>query len=583
MSATGSHSFLLAEFGRRGQELLARGRTIVADATPEDVRALAARIPSALAENDTPRVVFCGQYSAGKSSLITAMTGRSDIQIGAGITTNEVQTYTWNGVEILDTPGIHTRLRPDHDEASYAAIAAADLLVFIISNELMDETIAANFRKLAVERDKGHEMMLVVNKMSRAQQGNTLAAHAVITEALRKVLAPFTPEGMRLCFTDAQMAIESRKEQDPQTAEEDWADSGMGAFLNTCDTFVREKGLAGRFTTALYELEQVLQEALAKASTGDKAQDGLKELLIQKRRTLNEGRLRVRQAGRTQITSSTGKVRDEGRKTADLVHGGADSAAVNQAIAVAQQRVDHYAEELEKGLTRAFGDVVQDLEKDLEHIADSELAHLLKPHLAAALDAAAARVKIDPATGDKARKAAQASSKLGEFLVSHSFNGAKSTLGGIFRLRQYSGTNVHAFIKSSGKLFGKSFKPWQAVKWTKTVSNIGRVLSVAGTVISVLLQVKEDSDAENQRKELAQARDAIRSSFGEAADVIETHYDKATDSFVSDVIAPEIQEVDRQVTELNATEDRASKLQIALSEALEETQRLIREIHASAG
>ena len=72
------------------------------------------------------RLVFAGQYSAGKSTIIKNLTGRTDIRTGGGITTEEVQEYDWNGIKIIDTPGIHTEQRPDHDEKSYQAILALD-------------------------------------------------------------------------------------------------------------------------------------------------------------------------------------------------------------------------------------------------------------------------------------------------------------------------------------------------------------------------------------------------------------------------------------------------------------------------
>ena len=65
------------------------------------------------------KLVFAGQYSAGKSSILKMLTERTDIAIGADITTQQAHTYDWNGIEVVDTPGIHTQLRPDHDEISY--------------------------------------------------------------------------------------------------------------------------------------------------------------------------------------------------------------------------------------------------------------------------------------------------------------------------------------------------------------------------------------------------------------------------------------------------------------------------------
>ena len=69
-------------------------------------------------DSDEIKLVFVGQYSAGKSSILKMLTGRSDIAVGAGITTQETNTYEWNGMKVIDTPGIGTEIRLDHDAIS---------------------------------------------------------------------------------------------------------------------------------------------------------------------------------------------------------------------------------------------------------------------------------------------------------------------------------------------------------------------------------------------------------------------------------------------------------------------------------
>ena len=157
------------------------------------------------------QLVFVGQYSAGKSSILKAMTGRKDIKIGAGITTELVHKYDWSDIEVVDTPGIHTEKRPDHDDLSYAAIASADMLVYVVTNELFDANLAAHFRKLAIDRDKAGEMILVINKMTRTSKGNTPEQQEVIREDIQKVIEPYTPAQLGLCFMDAESYLKSIK------------------------------------------------------------------------------------------------------------------------------------------------------------------------------------------------------------------------------------------------------------------------------------------------------------------------------------------------------------------------------------
>jgi GTP-binding protein EngB required for normal cell division len=243
-----------------GNDLLERSRRKLSSAPSEKLRQLVGRIPATvLSEGNTVTLVFTGQYSAGKSTIVKVLTDRDDIATGAGVTTETTHTYDWEGVKVVDTPGVHTELRPDHDEITYRAIADTDLLVFVVTNELFDSHMAQHFRRLAIDRDKANEMMLVVNKMSRCAKGNSPEAQIVIREDLRRVLAPFTPEDLRTTFIDAEAALKSKAEPDEADAMTMWRQSGVEPFLEELNSFVRERGLTGRYTTALYNLEQILQ------------------------------------------------------------------------------------------------------------------------------------------------------------------------------------------------------------------------------------------------------------------------------------------------------------------------------------
>lgn len=144
---------------------------------------------------DTIKIVFAGQYSAGKSSILKMLTGCTDIAIGGGITTQQTHEYFWNGLKVVDTPGIGTELRPDHDEIAYSEIAAADILVYVITYNLFDDQIGKNFRKLAIDKDKASEMILVINKMNGTAKGNTPEQQEILKEGagLKDVISPYTP------------------------------------------------------------------------------------------------------------------------------------------------------------------------------------------------------------------------------------------------------------------------------------------------------------------------------------------------------------------------------------------------------
>lgn len=573
-----TEKFALYQWTTIGNKLLFRSRQCLATAPSEKMQMLAGRVPAEILSSDkSVNLVFAGQYSAGKSSIMKVLTGREDIAIGAGITTEKTHTYDWGGITVVDTPGVHTQLRPDHDEITYRAIAGADLLVFVVTNELFDSHLAKHFRNLAIERDKAHEMMLLVNKMRRCAKGNSQEAQNVIREDLRKVLAPFTPEDLRTTFVDAEAALESKTETDGEIAKILLKKSGVDGFTQELNRFVREKGLSSRYTTALYSLEQILQEALASESTGDKDIDALEELLLQRRRALLDTQDRIPRAVEGEIQNASSQIRQEGRKVADMVNGSADQKAVDRELQAAQDRVQNLAEQLEKSVQVVIGKHMKALDDRVGDIANSELAKELLPRLVHRIEQAS----ISPEAMKNIKKASDISSKLGEFLVRNSFTPKTGTLGGLFKLNQYSGTATHGAVKAIGKFFGKSFKPWEAVKWTRTVANVGRVFAVAGTVLTFVLQIKEDADAAQLEVDLRESRSAVRSGFNDAAHVIEMHFDRATQSFVSSTISSEIENVDSQLDELRNLQQTRSNLFQNLLGLLEETRELIKNIHAS--
>lgn len=573
-----TEKFELYQWTTIGNNLLFRSRQCLATAPSEKMQMLAGRVPAEILSSDkSVNLVFAGQYSAGKSSIMKVLTGREDIAIGAGITTEKTHTYDWGGITVVDTPGVHTQLRPDHDEITYRAIAGADLLVFVVTNELFDSHLAKHFRNLAIERDKAHEMMLVVNKMRRCAKGNSQEAQNVIREDLRKVLVPFTPEDLGTTFIDAEAALESKTETDGEIAKILLKKSGVDGFTQELNRFVREKGLSSRYTTALYSLEQILQEALASESTGDKDIDALEELLLQRRRALLYTQDRIPRAVEGEIQNASSQIRQEGRKVADMINGSADQKAVDQELQAAQDRVQNLAEQLEKSVQFVIGKHMKALDDRVGDIANSELAKELLPRLVHRIEQAS----ISPEAMKNLKKASDISSKLGEFLVRNSFTPKTGTLGGLFKLNQYSGTATHGAVKAIGKFFGKSFKPWEAVKWTRTVANVGRVFAVAGTVLTFVLQIKEDADAAQLEVDLRESRSAVRSGFNDAAHVIEMHFDKATQSFVSSAISSEIENVDSQLDELRNLQQTRSDLFQNLLGLLEETRELIKSIHST--
>ena len=202
--------FLVDTWTKRSNQLLQRANQLV-----QQLQGDPQQLPADIYDGNKPlSLVFAGQYSAGKSTILKALTGITDIDVGAGITTQKAHFYKWQGNQVVDTPGIHTTLRPDHDEISYQAIANADLLVYVVTKELFDDYIGQNFRKLLIDDKKAAEMVLVVNKMGDV--GNDPEMRAIKLQDLAKVTRPFKPEDLHTVCIDAESYLESHEESDPE-------------------------------------------------------------------------------------------------------------------------------------------------------------------------------------------------------------------------------------------------------------------------------------------------------------------------------------------------------------------------------
>ena len=240
-------------------------------------------------------IAFAGQYSAGKSTIISIMTGKK-LKVGQGVTTAQCSTFEWNGTNIIDTPGVHTQKRPDHDEITYEAISKADLILFVITAEGFSDHLGNHFRKLLIEKGKGHEMMLVVNKMESTEYGNNAEGQDIfIKDNLLSVISPnFTPDDLYISFIDAKSYNEAMCETDPSEKEYLIKVSGIENFYANINRFIKDKNFMGRCTSSLYRTEQLLSNATAEFKTGDLCIDGAVYLLNKQRGILAESKENIR-------------------------------------------------------------------------------------------------------------------------------------------------------------------------------------------------------------------------------------------------------------------------------------------------
>jgi GTP-binding protein EngB required for normal cell division len=258
-------------------------------------------------------VAFVGQYSAGKSTIISAMTGRRDIRIDADIATDKTTNYDWNGIKLIDTPGLFTD-RQDHDEITYEAINKSDLLVFCLTYMLFDSLTAENFKKLAYEKGYRWKMMLVINKMSD-EAGEEEQKIANYRTSLAEALKPYSLDEFPICFIDAKDYCEGIDGKDDFLTEI----SRFPTFIDALNQFVERRGSLARFDTPVRIALSCVDEAQLSFSRNSSEDSTFFEVLTRLSRTVRKERDRLRTKVKNIALEMSSGVASEGNTLAAAV------------------------------------------------------------------------------------------------------------------------------------------------------------------------------------------------------------------------------------------------------------------------
>lgn len=87
-------------------------------------------------QKDFSIAVF-GRKNAGKSTLMEILTRGNGVTIGKGVpnTTSNIRTYYWNGLKVTDMPSLEIFTDDESDKIGLETAKAADLILFIMTNE----------------------------------------------------------------------------------------------------------------------------------------------------------------------------------------------------------------------------------------------------------------------------------------------------------------------------------------------------------------------------------------------------------------------------------------------------------------
>lgn len=478
-------------------------------------------------ENPVLQIAFIGQYSAGKSTIISALTGDKNIKIGSDITTDKATSYVWQGIKLIDTPGIGTERR-DHDEVTYDAIKQADLLVFCTTHMLLDDHIVEHFKKLAYEKQYAHKMMLVFNKLS-AEAGDDDQKIKNYRSSITQALRPHSLDDFPICFFDAKDYIEGIDDNDEILIDL----SRFPDFISELNQFIKDKDKLAQLDTPIRRvLDYVLE--VKQWFINNPQQDQISfDTLNRLSRRVREAHQRLQIEVRNIFLNASSQVFDLGNDLANDLTKFKKESEFNQRqeqIEIELQKIWNNLEEQLQSLTITS---VQSLEEEIRKVLSSQTI----VDFVAMLDSDAG---INTKFSSKGFNFKNLSMQV-QFLksiaeevgIKITQNATRQflTVGNPQSLINVAGSPLHQSILKAGKFIGFKFKPWQAVKLT---SNIGKFAKFAGPMLAIFGSVidgAEQLQQEKQAQELRDAQNSIIKEFENIAEAMKSQLDTQIEEF----------------------------------------------------
>jgi GTPase SAR1 family protein len=522
------------------------------------------------------KIAFVGQYSAGKSSLIKMLTGIDEIRVGSGVTTVESSAYVYQGLHVVDTPGIRAGHCESHDAKAMQAMAEADLLVFVITNELFDDVLGAYFRRLCFDQQRQKELLIVINK-TQNDPGDDQTKLAAICP----VLDPLIPENFPIVFTDAQSFFDAQEEDDEIEREELLVLSNRQALVLAIDRFAEARGIYARISTPLQRLQQQLQDRLDELTPASPLEKALVALMRQGRRLFVDSRRSLSRSATALLDDLHGKIIQQGNVLADAV-GSGEQGEFERLHAATSQQCQRLVEATAHALAETLEQHVQDLEKDLQELAKTPLGEKVMQAMAQASGPEAGPVNTPSATGPEGVWSLNA--ELGRSLASEVEKGlafvVKSAVGDASKtgLKAVSGSSLHEAVKKVGEFIGYKFKAWEAIKIADTLGKGAKFLGPVMAVAGVGLQLLDDHQQSKMRKQVLDAKRSIRREFLEFAHAICQQFKAEETKYFEAAYDKPIAAIDEALEEMQQQAQYKTEQIQGFVECLEEIGSLRREI-----
>lgn len=467
-------------------------------------------------------IAFIGQYSAGKSTIISALTGNKSIKIDADIATDQTTDYAWNNVLLTDTPGLFTD-REDHDDITYKKIKESDLLVYCLTSDLFDDIILNNFNKIAFTELQKNKMMIVINKMSmEAGDYDTLVKNYKVT--LNKSLRPNRFDDFPSCFIDAADYIDGIDEKEDDLIEL----SHFNDFIKIINNFINEKGIWAKLATPVYKTISFIDNSILSLSSKDN-----KEFLMLVNRIEREVQVKKQMANNrvsTLIINLSSTIINYSNDIINKI--GVEKIDFDSIQREIEAKIKKDTEETQKQIESILDEVNDDLDNSIKVLFDSDLGKYVIEQLQteklnitneSITDFSKVMSNFSTIKGvantvaDQVKNFIGVAPKNGDILLK------AGNLAG--------GNQAVELVKNVGHFFGVKFQPWGAINLVKNVGNVVNILGPVLSVFSLGMEIASFVKEEDNVRKLAEAKQGCYNEFSNISKNIENQFRKQLNDY----------------------------------------------------
>jgi len=517
-------------------------------------------------------IAFVGQYSGGKSTIISAISENKNIKIGQDITTEIPKKYPWGNLLLVDTPGIYAG-RPEHDKLSIEYMDKADLLVYVITTQGFSPETAENFKKIAFSDNRIDKIMLVINKSS---QGNKeLSEINWITDAL-KVTEPKTSDDLFLCVIDAKDFLEAIEIDNITDRDALIEYSAFNIFLSKLNEFIAKKGILGQLITPLNLTQDFLNRIINILTAGNEDTKNMLELLNRKHYRLVESKRNISNVVNSHIDTLVSEIKKEGNKIANFIEKDGDNEILKTESINSIENIKALADDINKKIEHSIESEFSQLKLELEIMMQSEVAQTLlnKESINVNFNT---DIKLTGIDKTKVNSGIDILNNMSRFAEGFALN-KDAVKAGAEGLKRVSGSQAHKVIYDVGKFFGHNFKPHEAVKYADKVAKMGAIIGKVAIVLPFLVAGYEEYAESKYAEKIKKERQKVRHSYDEIANNIKSSFQEQFKKFIKESYDVELDNTIKIIDGIRSSEKLMEKEVTKIQEHLNTSYAILNQL-----